>query len=222
MVQKGPGRPNAKIGGCRVGLHMMSFLVALAAVGIASIAVRENARPAKHPCQYIVNCSAAEAVLAQHGCATHPCSFTIWSNCLVLEPCLWPRRPPQRPERESQDVARRRLSRRQKTFRQQGEQQARASRTSQLRRRPPRSARPEIGRRAPAAPGRRCVAQRRRCGRGRRRWPQQRPRRGRRRHACASGVYKSNFTTPPRRRRDVRSARRATSTPSTQRTLLTG
>ena len=65
MVHKGPGRPNAKIGNCWAGLHMMSFFVAVALAAVGIDAVRENARPAKHPRQYFLNCSAAVAALAR-------------------------------------------------------------------------------------------------------------------------------------------------------------
>ena len=214
MVHKGPGRPNAKIGGCRVGLHMMPLLAVALAVGIfACNSCVRTAKSAKHPCQHFLNCSAADAALARTSDAAHlslEAGFCITSSVshdrllgqrVLLQPRL---------ERDGRPRWHRAQIRAQKSH--VGRRVKPRLPQGRDRRSRGRPCRREIGRRR-AAGGLGPVAERGRRGRrrpgrrGLRRWP----RRGRRRHAYASGVYKTNFTTPPRRRHDVRSTASRTS-----------
>ena len=193
---------------------MMPILaVALADVGIASIAVRESARPAKQ-CQYFLKRSAAEAELARTSSdAAHLSLETVGSiTSSVSRDRLLGQRVLLQPqlERDGRPRWHRAQIRAQKSHAgRRVKPRLPQGRDRQCRGRPWRR---ESGRRR-AAGGLGPVAERGRRGRrhpGRRGF-RRGPRRGPRRHACASGVYKTNFTTPPRRRHDVRSTASRTS-----------
>ena len=212
MVHKGPGRPNAKIGGCRVGLHMMPLLAVALAVGIfACNSCVRTAKSAKHPCQHFLNCSAADAALARTSdAAAHLSLETVGSitssvshdrllgQRVLLQPRL-ERDGRPRWHRAQIRAQKSHVGRRVKPRLPQG-------RDRQCRGRPWRR---ESGRRR-AAGGLGPAAERGRRGRrhpgrrGLRRWP----RRGRRRHASAAACTNqisrrlhAIATTSARRRR---------------------
>lgn len=200
MVHEAPGRPNAKMGGCGVGLHTMPILAVALAVGIfACNSCARTAKSAKHPCQHFLNRSAAKAL--SHTSHASPLGLLFRTAANISSSGQHDHSTFCSIERDDEGLLRRRDG----TLR-RGARQAHSLQQSTYRRRRGRRRRRESGRRR-AAGGRDPIAKRGRRGRRHpgRRGLRRGPRRGPRRHACASGVYKTNFTTPPRRRHDVRS-----------------